>query len=71
LRSEDKVARLGGEEFVLVLPGTDLRDAMKAAVRLRLQLERLHWSKLGLPGKVTASMGCAVVLPATAMPVMY
>jgi diguanylate cyclase (GGDEF)-like protein len=62
LRSEDKVARLGGEEFVLILPGTDLRDAMKAAVRLRLQLERLNWSKLGLPGKVTASMGCAVVL---------
>jgi diguanylate cyclase (GGDEF)-like protein len=62
LRSEDKVARLGGEEFVLILPGTDLRDAMKAAVRLRLQLERLHWNKLGLPGKVTASMGCAVVL---------
>lgn len=62
LRSEDKVARLGGEEFVLVLPGTDLHDAMKAAVRLRLQLERLHWHKLGLPDKVTASMGCAVVL---------
>jgi len=62
LRSEDKVARLGGEEFVLVLPGTDLREAMKAAVRLRLQLERLHWHKLGLTDKVTASMGCAVVL---------
>jgi diguanylate cyclase (GGDEF)-like protein len=63
LRSEDRVARLGGEEFVLVLPATDLPDAMKAAVRLRLQLEKLHWSKLGLSEAVTASMGCAVVLP--------
>ena len=63
LRNEDRVARLGGEEFVLVLPATDLPDAMKAAVRLRLQLERLHWGKLGLPEPVTASMGCAVVLP--------
>lgn len=62
LRNQDLVARLGGEEFVLVLPNTELRDAMKAAVRLRLQLERLNWAKLGLPDKVTASMGCAVVL---------
>lgn len=61
-RRQDRIARLGGEEFVLVLPGTELRDAMKAAVRLRLLLERLNWSKLGLPDKVTASMGCAMVL---------
>lgn len=50
------------------LPATGLRDAMKAAVRLRLQLERLNWSRLGLPDKVTASMGCAVVLSSDSTP---
>jgi len=66
LRNQDHIARLGGEEFVLVLPATELREAMKAAVRLRLQLERLNWSRLGLARAVTASMGCAVVLPSDA-----
>ncbi|WP_293761604.1 sensor domain-containing diguanylate cyclase [uncultured Aquitalea sp.] len=63
LRLEDGVARLGGEEFVLILPDTSMREALKAAVRLRLQLERLDWARIGIPGRVTASMGCATVLP--------
>lgn len=34
LRAEDMVARIGGEEFLIVLPDTRLRDAMVTAQRL-------------------------------------
>jgi len=36
MRSQDVVARIGGEEFVLLLPRTDAVDAMKLVERLRL-----------------------------------
>ena len=36
LRSLDFVARFGGEEFIIVLPETDLAGALEAAHRLRL-----------------------------------
>lgn len=35
VRSEDIVARFGGEEFVALLPGIDVEQAMKIAERLR------------------------------------
>ena len=35
LRDHDIMGRLGGEEFALVLPGTDLEGALQAAERLR------------------------------------
>ncbi|HWT93714.1 MAG TPA: GGDEF domain-containing protein [Solirubrobacteraceae bacterium] len=37
-RTVDTVARVGGEEFALLLPGTDLAGAMEAAERLRAAL---------------------------------
>ena len=36
LRGEDRIARFGGEEFVVLLPGCDLRRAAAEAERLRL-----------------------------------
>jgi len=38
-RTIDVTARVGGEEFALVLPGTDHRQAMVIAERLRCQLQ--------------------------------
>ena len=35
LRNYDRVGRWGGEEFLLILPGTELRDAVTVAERLR------------------------------------
>jgi diguanylate cyclase (GGDEF)-like protein len=35
IRSEDVIGRFGGEEFVIALPGTDLKDATLTADRLR------------------------------------
>lgn len=39
-RHYDTVARHGGEEFTLVLPGTDLKAALEVAGRLRATVER-------------------------------
>ncbi|WP_210316267.1 GGDEF domain-containing protein [Devosia oryzisoli] len=38
LRKSDVVARLGGDEFVIVMPGTDVSDALDIAERLRTQV---------------------------------
>jgi diguanylate cyclase (GGDEF)-like protein len=55
-RDTDVVARFGGEEFVLLLPGTDHLGATRAAERVRV---RLSESLLETVGQVTASMGVA------------
>ncbi|PYQ50667.1 MAG: hypothetical protein DMF78_15040 [Acidobacteria bacterium] len=55
-RDTDVVARFGGEEFALLLPGTDHLGAVKAAERVRT---RLSSSVVEAVGQVTASMGVA------------
>jgi diguanylate cyclase (GGDEF)-like protein len=56
-RESDVPMRLGGEEFCVVLPGTDHAGAVHAAERLRLAtLDRL--SEL-VPGGLTVSIGVA------------
>lgn len=41
VRADDTVARFGGEEFVIVLPHTDSRGAMRIAEDLRSAVERI------------------------------
>ena len=55
-RDTDVVARFGGEEFALLLPGTDHLGATKAAERVRV---RLSTTLVDAVGQVTASMGVA------------
>jgi diguanylate cyclase (GGDEF)-like protein len=55
-RETDLAARLGGEEFALLMPGTDLVGAIKAAERVRAALEG---STVPMVGQVTASIGVA------------
>lgn len=60
LRRTDFVARVGGEEFVLVLPETSLDGAIQAAIKLRNLLKEKNF--LGEKAlKVTASFGVASV----------
>lgn len=54
LRREDLFGRLGGEEFVMVLPGVRTDEAMLVAERLRQGVERMEWPE-GI--RVTVSVG--------------
>jgi diguanylate cyclase (GGDEF)-like protein len=56
-RPTDIVARFGGEEFVVLMPGTGLSEAMEVADRIRgrLAIERIDQ----LPESVTVSFGVA------------
>ena len=62
LRAIDLVARMGGEEFLVAMPGTSVSDARMAADRL-CELVNTTPFKLGdgLPTlKITVSVGVAV-----------
>ncbi|MFM9858029.1 diguanylate cyclase [Pseudoxanthobacter sp. M-2] len=63
LRACDALARIGGEEFVCLLPGTDAAGARVAAEKLRLEIEQLS-IKVGQDTlSVTASIGVGAVCP--------
>ncbi len=55
-RSIDLPARMGGEEFNVLLPGIDSKGAMIAAERIRKAIES---QKLDVVGQITASVGVA------------
>jgi len=60
-RQEDLAARFGGEEFIMMLPGTGAEDAAVLGERLRRD-----WKEMTFPGiriRVTASFGVAAYQP--------
>jgi diguanylate cyclase (GGDEF)-like protein len=63
LRDVDLAGRWGGEEFLLVLPGTDLAGGAQVAERIRAALANRMVLVDGTPIPVTASFGVAAVPP--------
>lgn len=61
IRKEDVAARFGGEEFILMLPGTDLEQVAIMAERLRTQMENVTFSTS--QSRVTASFGITQYRP--------
>ncbi len=60
VREIDTAARWGGEEFALILPGTDLEGAAQVAERIRVALAEKEMTSVdGAPLHVTASFGVA------------
>jgi len=54
------VARIGGEEFAVLLPGSDAAHARTAAERLRRRLAELALPHAQAPaGRITLSVGLA------------
>ena len=60
LRVYDGVGRLGGEEFLLILPGCDLTAAMIRADQLRLFVGNNDVVASGTTRTITLSMGVAI-----------
>jgi len=56
-RPTDIVTRFGGEEFVILMPHTNLEQALIAAERIRAALAAARFSPL--PGAITGSFGAA------------
>jgi diguanylate cyclase (GGDEF)-like protein len=64
-RPRDFMARFGGEEFIVLLPNTQLPGAREIAVRIHQQIERLAipHKRPDKYGRVTVSIGGASIVP--------
>jgi diguanylate cyclase (GGDEF)-like protein len=63
LRQSDSMGRVGGEEFIALLPATPRERAAEVAERLRAAVERLEWSGVDPRLVVTVSVGVAERAP--------
>jgi len=56
-REGDTLARIGGEEFVLALPETNLEGAQKLASRIISTIQEADWDCRGIKMDITISIG--------------
>ena len=59
IRGMDLACRIGGEEFVIVMPDTSLTECYNVAERLRksIEMEQFHIPRLDKPLDITTSIG--------------
>ncbi len=60
-RTEDLPSRFGGEEFIVILPGSEAHQAAVFAERIRREVERTEFPMVSFP--ITVSLGVASYLP--------
>jgi diguanylate cyclase (GGDEF)-like protein len=63
LRRYDSVGRIGGEEFLVISPGSDLSDAITLAERILLHIRELEVNEDDKAVRVTVSAGAALYMP--------
>jgi len=68
LRSADVIGRYGGEEFVILLPMTTVRQAFPVAERIREGVAAIRVNSAQGQAAVTLSIGIAEMLPAPCPP---
>ncbi len=66
LRDSDVLGRYGGEEFVIFLPGTGIKEAERVAERLRQAVEKYPMAKQ----KITISLGVTQCKPGDTLETM-
>ena len=59
-RAGDLAARVGGEEFALILPLDQKHEAVEIAERIRDSLKSMAWPEICAALRVTVSIGIAV-----------
>ena len=62
-RGSDLVARWGGEEFLVLMPHTEMASAVHALQRLLVAVNALSYPSLGSDLRVTVSIGAACFRP--------
>lgn len=62
IREADILARIGGEEFAVILPQTSIEEASNLAERIRQKIEEASIVHDGLPIKITASFGISACM---------
>lgn len=66
-RRADVVTRIGGEEFCILMPDTSAEGAYELAERIRRRVESLTEPALGIPTRLSVSLGLATGIGPTSM----
>jgi len=60
IRETDILSRIGGDEFTLIMPNSDLQGIMNVAIKINENLKALNFSAGGQHFKISCSIGIAI-----------